>query len=120
MALDDMNEGILQVSNHKDHPSNKAYKVFFFRSSEEANYFETLLQNEKIKFEKDSEETEKGELFLFGIRKSDLRIVGKLNLLTIGKYRKPLFPHPTVKYVVILFILIITTLIIISYNYHTK
>ena len=118
MALDDMSEGLLQVTNHSEHPTNKAYKVFFFRSIEQANYFESLLQNENIIFEKDSEDTEKGELFLFGIRKSDLKIVGKLNLLTIGKYRKPIFPHPTIKYIVILFILIVTILIIISYNYH--
>ena len=118
MALDDMSEGLLQVTNHRDHPTNKAYKVFFFRSIEQANYFESLLQNENIKFEKDSEDTEKGELFLFGIRKSDLKIVSKLNLLTIGKYRKPIFPHPIIKYIVILFILIVTILIIISYNFH--
>ena len=35
MALDDMSEGLLQVTNHRDHPTNKAYKVFFFRKKEE-------------------------------------------------------------------------------------
>ena len=41
MALDDMNEGFLQVTNHKEHPTNKAYKVFFFYSKEESSFFET-------------------------------------------------------------------------------
>ena len=43
MALDDMNEGFLQVTNHKEHPTNKAYKVFFFYSEEESSFFETQL-----------------------------------------------------------------------------
>ena len=39
MALDDMSEGFLQVTNHKEHPTNKAYKVFFFYSQQECDYF---------------------------------------------------------------------------------
>ncbi|GIR60099.1 MAG: hypothetical protein CM15mP65_26800 [Crocinitomicaceae bacterium] len=27
--MDDMDEGFLKLTNHKDHPTNKAYKVFF-------------------------------------------------------------------------------------------
>ena len=45
MALDDMNEGFLQVTNHKEHPTNKAYKVFFFYSEEESSFFETQLND---------------------------------------------------------------------------
>ena len=56
-----MSEGLLQVTNHRDHPTNKAYKVFFFRKKEEADYFEILIAEKNIKFEKGSEETEKGK-----------------------------------------------------------
>ena len=42
--MDDMDEGFLKLTNHKDHPTNKAYKVFFFYEKEKANYFETSLE----------------------------------------------------------------------------
>ena len=28
--MDDMDEGLIKLANHKDHPTNKAYKVYFF------------------------------------------------------------------------------------------
>ena len=36
--MDDMDEGFLKLTNHKDHPTNKAYKVFFFYDKEKAHY----------------------------------------------------------------------------------
>ena len=115
MALDDMSEGLLQVTNHRDHPTNKAYKVFFFLKKEEADYFEKLITEKKIKHEKGSEETEKGKLYLFGIRKTDLQTVNKLNYIAIGKYRNPIFSNPSVKYILITFLIIMTFFIVISY-----
>ena len=41
--MDDMDEGFLKLTNHKDHPTNKAYKVFFFYQEDKALYFEKLL-----------------------------------------------------------------------------
>jgi len=119
MALDDMNDGLLQVTNHRDHPTYKAYKVFFFRKREEADYFEKLILEKNIKYEKGSEETEKGLLYLFGIRKTDLRTVIRLNYIAIGKYRNPIFSNPSVKYILIGFLIITTLFIIISYYYNT-
>ena len=46
--MDDMDEGFLKLTNHKDHPTNKAYKVFFFYEKEKANYFETSLKEKKF------------------------------------------------------------------------
>tara|TARA_B100001939_G_C16864258_1_gene583312 strand:- start:296 stop:658 length:363 start_codon:yes stop_codon:yes gene_type:complete len=115
MALDDMSEGLLQVTNHRDHPTNKAYKVFFFRKKEEADYFEILIAEKNIKFEKGSEETEKGKLYLYGIRKTDLQTVIKLNYIAIGKYRNPIFSNPSVKYILFAFIVVMIIFIAISY-----
>ena len=107
MALDDMNDGLLQVTNHRDHPTNKAYKVFFFRKKEEADYFEKLIIEKNIKHEKDNEDTEKGKLFLFGIRKTDIKEVSKLNYLAIGKFRNPIFSNSSIKYLLLGFIIVI-------------
>ena len=46
--MDDLDEGFLKLTNHKDHPTNKAYKVFFFYDKEKAHYFETSLKERNI------------------------------------------------------------------------
>ena len=28
--MDNIDEGMIKLTNHNDHPTNKAYKVFFF------------------------------------------------------------------------------------------
>ncbi len=119
MALDDMNEGFLQVTNHRDHPTNKAYKVFFFRKKEEADHFEALIAEKNINYEKGSEDTEKGELYLYGIRKTDLKLVKKLNYTAIGKYRNPIFSNSSIKYILFGLVIVIAIFIFISYYYNT-
>ena len=47
--MDDMDEGFLKLTNHKDHPTNKAYKVFFFYQEDKALYFEKLLIEFNVK-----------------------------------------------------------------------
>jgi hypothetical protein len=41
--MDNLDEGLIKLVNHKDHPTNKAYKVFFFYKRHEAEHFKTLL-----------------------------------------------------------------------------
>ena len=41
--MDNLDEGLIKLVNHKDHPTNKAYKVFFFYKKHEAEHFKTLL-----------------------------------------------------------------------------
>ena len=67
MGLDDMNEGFLQVTNHKEHPTNKAYKVFFFYTKQESLYFKSLLEESQIFFEQGNDQTKKGNIYLEGI-----------------------------------------------------
>ena len=115
MALDDMNEGLLQVTNHRDHPINKAYKVFFFRSEEQADYFELLIKNNQVYYERDVEETSNGKIYLFGIRKTDLKIVSTLNYQAIGKFRNPFIYNKKVKYFILTIGLLILIFAVISF-----
>ena len=46
--MDNLDEGLIKLVNHKDHPTNKAYKVFFFYKKHEAEHFKTLLLKENI------------------------------------------------------------------------
>jgi len=115
MALDDMNEGLLQVTNHKNHPTNVAYKVFYYKKINQAEIFEKLLIENKIPFEKDSQQTHKGNYYMFGIRKTDLAIVTKLNYLAIGKTRKPFMQNIVFKYIIISIGISLLLFSIISY-----
>ena len=46
--MDNMDEGVLKLTNHKDHPTNKAYKVFFFYKKEQSEYFKEMLDKNNI------------------------------------------------------------------------
>lgn len=91
----------LNLTNYEEHPTNNKYYVFNFRVIERANYFENLLIEHKIEFEKDQETTENGTLFLFGIHKKDLKQSIYLNNLTIGNFRKPFIADKFFRYFVL-------------------
>jgi len=92
----------LNVTNSQDHPSNQMYKVFHFKTKEQAEYFEELLKSQSIYFESDEEITKEKTLYLFGIRKTDLDAVTRINFLVIGKFRKPFIANAGFKWFVIL------------------
>ena len=46
--MDNMDEGVLKLTNHKDHPTNKAYKIFFFHTKKQADYFKQILETKNI------------------------------------------------------------------------
>ena len=81
-----MDEGMIKLTNHKDHPTNKAYKVFFFYKEEQSEYFKSILEEENIFFEYGEDENRKGKIFLFGVRKTDNLKVSELNYKTLKKY----------------------------------
>lgn len=113
--MDDMNEGILRITNHQIHPTNKNYKVFFFYIEKQANYFESLLNEKKIWFERDKENRGDKVMFLFAIKMTNIREVNKLNYLAIGKYRTPIFNNKYIRYIVVSLGIIILILGIVGY-----
>ena len=113
--MTDLDEGFLKLTNHKDHPTNKAYKVFFFYEEIQAEFFENILKEKNIPFEKDEENTNNGKVFLFGIRKSDNREVTQLNYLTLGKFRTPFIAKKWVQYLIIIFGFLLVIFAVISY-----
>lgn len=113
--MDDMDEGFLKLTNHKDHPTNKAYKVFFFYEKEKACYFENSLKERKIHFERGEEESNRGLVYLFGVRKSDNQIVHKLNYEALGKFRSPTIDSYWGRISIYAFCLLVIIFAIISY-----
>jgi hypothetical protein len=110
-----MNDGILRVTNHQNHPTSKYHKVFFFYIEEQADYFEGLLKERNIWFEKDSEFNKDKMMYLFGIKLTNVREVDQLNYLAIGKYRKPIFENKYLRYGVVIFGALIILLGVIGY-----
>ena len=108
-------EGFLKLTNHKDHPTNKGFKVFFFYKKIQSDYFEKTLTQNNIYFEKDEQNTERGYVYLFGIKKTDNRNVLKLNYETLGKYRTPFIAKKWIQYLVIILGILLVTFAILSY-----
>ena len=85
--MDNIEEGFIKLTNYTDHPTNKAYKVFFFYKKEQADYFKLLLEKENLFFELEKDKIKRGDIYLFGIKKTDNKKVTKLNYITLGKFR---------------------------------
>ena len=113
--MDEYIEKVLNVTNFQDHPTNNTYKVFHFIIKEQADYFIELLNENNISFESDEEFAKGNMTYLFGIHKSDLNKVMKLNYLALGKYRKPLIKNNVGKWFVVIFGIVIFLFALISF-----
>jgi len=113
--MDDLDEGLIKLTNHKDHPTNKAYKVFFFYKKQQAEHFEKILVSKKIPFEKGEEDSAKGDVYMFGTRKTDNQEVLKINYETLGKYRSPFITNKWAQYIVLLLGIGLVVFSLISY-----
>lgn len=99
----------LDFTNYRNHPSNKSYTVFFFKTLEQGDYFETLLHTNNVWFERYNEdELENKRKVLFAVKNSDVDAVLKLNNLAIGKYRKAFIPNKLFAW----FMIVVSTLVI--------
>jgi len=122
--------GGLGLVNYKDHPADNRYKVFNFNSIEEANYFEELLTEQTLWFEKDEEEVDslsalyfsliykpdkKGVMYLFAVNQRDFDKVQKLNYLVTAKYRNFSIKNSFLRWVLVLFFLVVVTFAMIGY-----
>ena len=113
--MDNMDEGLLKLTNHKDHPTNKAYKVFFFYKKEQSEYFKEMLDKNNIFYEFGIDENNQRKVFLFGIRKSDNAQVLEINYITFGKFRDTIIRQKWAQYTVILLGIIIIIFSVFSY-----
>lgn len=99
---------LLNLQNHRDHPTNPVYFVYFFSRQPAADYFEQLLIKNNIHYERDLED-EGGGRHLFGIKKNDQYLVEKLNYEALGRHREKFIPNKFIR----LFILFFTSLLLI-------
>lgn len=118
--MDDMNEGFLRITNHQDHPTNNAYKVFFFYIKEQADYFENLLKENGIKYELGEDVKNGKPIYMFGVLQTDLDTVKELNYLALGKFRRPIFGNKINQYFILFLGAAILIFAIISFIMNSK
>ena len=94
------------LANIKDHPTNQRKKVFYFKEQDQSAYFENLLIEEKIDYEKQID-TEGDQTIYFGVKSADFERVKKLNYLTIGAFRQPFIPDKTFRTILIIISMIV-------------
>lgn len=112
--FDSGDSSLLRIRNYNIHPENKKYWVFFFSDIDMAKYFEGLLTESNIEFEKDESE-DLVKRVLYGIHKRDMEQALELNNIAIGKFRKPFIVDPTLRYVIIFISVAVVILSIVGY-----
>jgi hypothetical protein len=107
-------ENFFNLTNYRDHPEYKDYKIFFFYNFEQGNYFKQLLEDEQLEFELFIEEETK-PIMLFGIRKRFFNQALDLNSLSYARFKKPFIANKLIRFAVLGFTIITITIAIIGY-----
>lgn len=107
-------ENLFNLTNYRDHPENKDFKVFFFYNFEQGNYFKQLLENESLEFELFIEEEAK-PIMLFGIRKRYFNKALDLSNLSYARFKKPFIANKMIRFAVLGFTIIAIAIAIIGY-----
>ena len=122
--------GGLGLVNYKDHPADNRYKVFNFNTIEEANYFEELLTEQNLWFEKDEEHLDSlstinfslnpekdrsGIMYLYAVNQKDFDKVQRLNFLVNAKFRDFIIKKPILRYSLVFFFIGIVVFALYGY-----
>ncbi len=105
------------LTNWRQHPTNKRYQVFFYKTIEEGRYFELLLNEHKIDFEAHIEDENTGGKYrvFYAVHVNDMETCKYLNNLVIGKFREPFIPFKWLRIFLITVSIIVLILAIIGY-----
>ncbi|UTW61220.1 hypothetical protein KFE98_14510 [bacterium SCSIO 12741] len=108
-------EDWIDLTNYRRHPTQYEYQVFHFKTAQHAAFFENLLVEHKIEFERHDERQPAGMVYYFALHQKDLKEAVRLNHLTIGKFRSRFIPDATFRWLIILFALISMTLALVGF-----
>jgi hypothetical protein len=107
-------EELFDFTNWREHPTQKRYFVFFFSSIEQGNYFEQLLVEHKVWFEKHLDDDDVKRPIWFAIERGEMETVKRLNHLALGKYRDRFIPSTGLRWAVFVLSGIIVALMIMG------
>ncbi len=106
---------LFDLTNYRVHPTEKSYNVYHFSKAEQADYFETLLIEYKLHFERHNENKSGRIVYYFGIKRSDEKVSNQLNNLTLGRYRKKFIPDNKLRNIIMLISMSILLLAVIGF-----
>lgn len=105
----------LGLINYVKHPSNPDYIVYRFADKNRADSFEELLTNNKVWYERSSQERRQKTFHLFGIHKRDFNKTTQFNFEVEGQHKKPIIPFRMLRWLLLIFSAIVMTLAIMGY-----
>ena len=106
---------MFNVTNFSEHPSNSLYTVYKFKSSEESNTFQELLEQSSLYYEADEAENSYGALFIVAVKNKDEKLATKLNYLALGKYRKPIIENKVTRVIIYAISVFILSLAVVGF-----
>ncbi|MCB0480320.1 MAG: hypothetical protein KDC83_02765 [Flavobacteriales bacterium] len=109
-----MKEDWIDLTNYREHPSQKGFQVFHFTKLDQADFFEIKLQESDLFYERYNEEKGSHTVYYFAVKLKDMELVRKLNDVTIGKFRSPFIASTPVRWLIFAATLVILTLAIIG------
>ncbi|UKN01450.1 hypothetical protein K6119_17125 [Paracrocinitomix mangrovi] len=107
--------GTLGLVNYRKHPEQERFRVFAFGSEEEADMFQTELEKRNIWFERGTEEAKQGQVYLFGVDKSDFKQAMQANYAVAAKHRDPMIKNKFLRYALVILTASLVTLGLIGY-----
>ncbi|CAG5078687.1 hypothetical protein [Parvicella tangerina] len=105
---------VLSLVNHQEHPTRPGYLVYHFKIPEHASYFEELMNERGLFYERFDEQRNGEDVYWFGVRDGDHDAVEIINYTVKGKFRKPLIRDKGARYFVIGFGILIILLAIVG------
>lgn len=93
---------MLNLTNYFDHPGDNRYTVYRFILDEHADYFEALLVQHGITYERFLDTEAENRVILFGVNKRFQKEALRMNFLTHGHFRKPFIGNAWVKWLMLL------------------
>lgn len=109
-----MDEGLLKLTNYRDHPTQPEYKVFFFHDHQRADSFEGRLEEAGVFYQRENPSGNERHV-LFAVKRSDFTKVDHLNNLTTAQHRQKFIPHKPSRMIVLLITLVILGLAIVGW-----
>jgi len=111
----DKAENLFNLTNYRDHPENKDYRVFFHYNMEQAEYFKSLLDQEAIEYEAFLDVDNKREVMLFGVHKRDFRKALLQNDMSYAKHKKRFIPNNVIRNTILIITLALFLFALIGY-----
>jgi hypothetical protein len=92
----------LKFTNQMPHPERRGYEIYHYKNIEEADYFESLLKEKNLFYERDEDQINGIPIYLFGVKSEDMDQVDTANYLAKGKFRANIVSNKFWRYALVL------------------